>query len=173
MKRINFDGLRFHTVELHIEGNSTVLDPTMRHYFGMKGYFSPSGIPCHPSTHTQLHQALYSVALIVQILHGLGIFHNDIRGDNICAVEVPESGKPVRILLFNFDDAYVLNVNNQCPGLPYLSSKEHPWNSEVQHGGEVGIWAIGMLISQHFLNGQLPALQQFGQKIQTNFETIL
>jgi len=56
----------------------------------------------------------------------MGLEFSTTTFEGTIAVEVPESGKPVRILLFNFDDAYVLNVNNQCPGLPYLNTHGIP-----------------------------------------------
>mmetsp|Transcript_23790 Transcript_23790/g.32721 ORF Transcript_23790/g.32721 Transcript_23790/m.32721 type:complete len:587 (+) Transcript_23790:54-1814(+) len=171
IRRITYDNLSFHTIGLRIEGNTAVVEPRS-HHIGMKGFFSPYGIAFNPVTLDQLLQALLSVALIVQFLQRLRIVHNDIRWKNLCAVEVPETGKPLRMLLFDFDDAFALETNVQCPGFSNLSLEEHPLKSQVPHGGEVDVWAIGMLISQHKLSGQLPALQHLGNRIKADFETM-
>lgn len=161
LKRVTHDNLRFHTV----------LDPTGQ-LVGLKGFFSPYGVQSNPSTPKELLEAILSVALIVQFLQGLGIVHNDIRWGNLCAVELPEGGKPVRMLLFDFDDAYALDAGQKCPGLDHLSEEEHPLKSRVEHGGEVDVWAIGMLICQHAMSCRLPALRQLGERVKERFESI-
>jgi hypothetical protein len=140
----------------------------------MKGFYSPYGVPYNPSTAKQLVQVILSVALIVQFLQGRGIVHNDIRWKNICAVERPKGDEPVRILLFDFDDAYALNLEagEKCPGLGHLSLEEHSPKSHVEHAGEVDVWAIGKLITLHALSSKLPALHQLGADILARFETI-
>jgi hypothetical protein len=171
LKRVTHENLSFHTVGINTEGGVTVVDPTSQQIV-WKGFFSPYGVPFNPSTHRQLVEVILSAALAVQFLQGLGIVHNDIRWSNLCAVELPEVGKPVRMLLFDFDDACVLDAGQTCPGLDHLSEEEHPWKAQVDHGGEVDVWAIGMLICQHTMSSQFPALRQLGERIQEYFETI-
>jgi hypothetical protein len=170
-KRVTYEKLNFHTVGLRREGEDTVLDPKSQQV-GMKGFFSPYGVPFNPSTPRELIEAIFSVALIVQFLQVLGIVHNDIRWSNLCAVELPEAGKPVRMLLYDFDDACVLDAGQKCPGLDHLSEEEHPLASKYDHGGEVDVWAIGMLICQHALLNKIPALRHFGERIKVNFQSI-
>ena len=104
MKRVTHDNLGFHTVGLRTEGGGTVVEDPTSEQLGMKGFFSPYGVPFNPSTLQELLQVFLSVALIVQFLQKLGIVHNDIRWSNLCAVELPEGGRPVRMLLFDFDE---------------------------------------------------------------------
>lgn len=161
LKRVTHDNLSFHTV----------FDPTGQ-LMGMKGFFSPYGVQFNPSTPKELIEVILSVALIVQFLQVLGIVHNDIRWSNLCAVELPEGGKPVRMLLFDFDDAYVLDAGQKCPGLDHLSEEEHPLKAQVEHGGEVDVWALGMLICQHAMSSRLPALRQLGERVKECFESM-
>jgi hypothetical protein len=172
MKRVLHEDLRFHTVGILTSVNGAVaVDPTSG-TIGMKGFFAPYGVPFNPITIQQLLKVTLSVALIVQFLQELNIVHNDIRWSNICAVETPTPGKAVRMMLFDFDDAIALNNNELCPGLHHLSKEEHPLKSELNHGGEVDVWAVGMLIDQHTLSCTFPPLKQFGERIMTEFETI-
>jgi len=176
INRVSHARLSFHTVGLSRNGSGKVFvnpddgSPVV----GMKGFFSPYGVPYNPSTAKQLVQVILSVALIVQFLQERGIVHNDIRWQNICAVEQPEGDEPVRILLFDFDDAYALNLDagEKYPGLCHLSLEEHPPKSHVEHTGEVDVWAIGKLISLHALSWKLPEFHRLGADILARFETI-
>lgn len=76
------------------------------------------------------------------------------------------------MLLFDFDDAFLLDAGQKCPGLDHLSEEEHPLKSQVEHGGEVDVWAIGMLICQHNLSSQIPALRELGVRVMERFESM-
>lgn len=172
LKRVSYDNLSFHTVGVRKEGAAIVVDPASQ-FIGMKGFFSPYGVSYTPTTPQRVIQVMLSVALTVQFLQGLGIVHNDIRWRNLCAVKIPGSDdEPVRMLLFDFDDAYLLDADQKCPGLGHLSEEEHPTKSQVEHGCEVDVWAIGMLICQHGMIDQLPALKRLGEEVKLKFEEI-
>lgn len=170
LKRVTHDALRFHTVGTSTIGGITTADPTSER-MGMKGFFSPYGVPYHPTTPKNLAEVILSVAYIVEFLHTLKIVQNDIRWSNLCAVELPEGANPVRMLLFDFDDAFLMH-EEMCPGLHHLSEQEHPNKCQVVHGGEVDVWAIGMLINQHAQSSAVPALHALGADILDRFEVI-
>ena len=84
--------MSFHRVGLHVQNGTATVDQ-LSDFEGMKGFFSPYGVPFNPCTSKNLFDTIISIAHIVQFLHKLGIAHNDIRWSNVCS-SFHQTGNP-------------------------------------------------------------------------------
>mmetsp|Transcript_14195 Transcript_14195/g.19369 ORF Transcript_14195/g.19369 Transcript_14195/m.19369 type:complete len:542 (-) Transcript_14195:60-1685(-) len=132
----------------------------------VKGFFTPIADPVTvvPQDGIEYVNFVLNVALSVSFLHSLSIVHNDLRPVNIGMC--PDN--PTGVVLFDFDDAYLLTeAAPQCPPLPHLSLEEHPEKSCYKpHGKEVDVWAVGFLLAR------CSATKSLGANIKENFETL-
>lgn len=151
------------------DGEAPVLNAAVH---GMKGFFKPYGFHLHINSPDQLRTAVVRVAHAVQFLQSIGVVHNDIRWENIGAADVPQSGKPPRVLLFDFDDAAVMNDAGMVPGMDHLSQREHAPSVVDEHGGEVDVWAMGYLLHSHSHSEQTAVLIALGVDIMARYQTM-
>lgn len=133
---------------------------------GVKGFFTPVADPVTVGPHDGVAYVKFvlNVALSVSFLHSHNIVHNDLRLMNIGI----SPNNPTHVVLFDFDDAYLLTAAvPQCPPLPHLGLEEHPEKSCVEpHGKEVDVWAVGYLLARCWVAKDL------GARIKANFETL-
>eukprot|EP00298_Acanthocystis_sp_HF-20_P011135 c19247_g1_i4.p1 GENE.c19247_g1_i4~~c19247_g1_i4.p1 ORF type:complete len:352 (+),score=42.80 c19247_g1_i4:379-1434(+) len=125
----------------------------------------PIGLVAIPTTKQQLKQAIISVIMALQALHGIGYCHGDIRWDNIVLLAEYRSG------FLNTDQWMLIDYDLSAPtGTTNITWASHPFKKQ-KLTFSADWFQVGELLTSPSLGNQFEELNEQRQILKKYFQS--